>query len=73
LSVIARYLTAMILRNRGQNQQLADEITEKLSPESQERLYRIFQDHEDEVRRLRQNQTMAYAVAREHRRMGVGG
>lgn len=70
--MIARYLTAMILRNRGQNQQLADEITEKLSPESQERLYRILQDNENELSRLRQKSTMAYAVAH-MARMGMGG
>lgn len=70
--MISRYLTAMILRNRGQNQQLADEITEKLSPESQERLYRIFQDHENELTQLRQKQTMAYAVAH-MARMGMRG
>jgi hypothetical protein len=39
----------MLLRQRGQNGKLAEEISEKLSAESQERLFRIFQDMEGEA------------------------
>jgi hypothetical protein len=39
----------MLLRQRGQNGKLAEEISEKLSAESQERLLRIFQDMEGEA------------------------
>ena len=44
---IARHLQSMLLRQRGQNGKLAEEISEKLSPESQE--FRIFQDMEGEA------------------------
>jgi vacuolar-type H+-ATPase subunit H len=43
----------MILRERGQNQKLAQEILEKLSPESKERLFRIFQDKENEINAIK--------------------
>lgn len=46
---IARHLQSMLLRQRGQNGKLAEEISEKLSAESQERLFRIFQDMEGEA------------------------
>lgn len=39
----------MLLKQRGQNHKLADEIEQNLSPESQERLYRILQDMEREA------------------------
>lgn len=51
--MIDRYLESMILRERGQNQKLAQEILEKLSPESKERLFRIFQDKDSELRSLK--------------------
>jgi len=47
--MIDRYLESMILRERGQNQKLAQEVLEKLSPESKERLFRIFQLKENEL------------------------
>lgn len=43
-----RHLEGMILRQRGQNRLLAKEITEKLSEEGKERLFRILQDLENE-------------------------
>lgn len=51
--MIDRYLESMILRERGQNQKLAKEILEKLSPESKERLFRIFQDKDSELASLK--------------------
>jgi vacuolar-type H+-ATPase subunit H len=48
----------MILRERGQNQKLAQEILEKLSPESKERLFRIFQDKENEVNAIKRKAKM---------------
>ena len=51
--MIDRYLESMILRERGQNQKLAQEILEKLSPESKERLFRIFQDKENEINAIK--------------------
>jgi len=38
----------MLLRARGNNRKLAEEVLEKLSAESKERLYRILQDQESE-------------------------
>ena len=49
--MIDRYLESMILKQRGQNRSLAEEILTKLSPENKERLYRIFQDIELELAR----------------------
>lgn len=46
--MIDRHLQSMLLRERGNNRKLAEEILEKLSHESKERLFRIFQDHESE-------------------------
>lgn len=51
--MIDRYLESMILRERGQNHKLAQEVLEKLSPESKERLFRIFQDKENELRAVK--------------------
>jgi len=51
--MIDRYLESMILRERGQNQKLAQEILEKLSPESKERLFRIFQLKENELQAMK--------------------
>jgi len=51
--MIDRHLESMILRERGQNQKLAQEILEKLSPESKERLFRIFQLKESEILALK--------------------
>lgn len=49
MSDIARHLESMLLRQRGQNGRLAEEVSEKLSAESQERLFRILQDMEREA------------------------
>ena len=46
--MIDRNLQAMLLRERGNNRKLAEEVLEKLSSESKERLFRILQDHENE-------------------------
>ena len=46
--MIDRYLKAQILRQRGHNLNLVNELLDKLSPESKERLYRIIQNLESE-------------------------
>ena len=45
--MIDRHLQSMLLRERGNNRKLAEEVLEKLSSESKERLFRILQDHEN--------------------------
>ena len=45
--MIDRHLESMLLRERGNNRKLAEEVLEKLSSESKERLFRILQDHEN--------------------------
>lgn len=50
--MIDQHLRAMILRQQGQNTVLANEIIEKLTPQSKERLYRIFQKIENEYSSL---------------------
>lgn len=46
--MIDRHLQSMLLRERGNNRKLAEEVLEKLSSESKERLFRILQDHESQ-------------------------
>lgn len=46
--MIDLHLESMLLRERGNNRKLADEILDKLSKESKERLFRILQDNERE-------------------------
>lgn len=46
--MIDRNLQSMLLRERGDNRKLAEEVLEKLSSESKERLFRILQTHENE-------------------------
>lgn len=46
--MIDKYLSSMILRSKGNNRKLAEEVLEKLSAESKERLFRILQDHDNE-------------------------
>lgn len=46
--MIDRHLQSMLLRERGNNRKLAEEVLEKLSQESKERLFRILQDHDSE-------------------------
>lgn len=58
--MIDRYLESMILKQRGQNQKLAQEILKKLSPESKERLYRLLQDMESEVSSLNSRMRRLY-------------
>ena len=41
------HLRAMILRQRGRNHGLVEEIIEKVSPESKERLFRVLQNLEE--------------------------
>lgn len=48
-----------LIKQRGNNQQLAEEIINKLSVESRDRLFRIFQDIEIDNNRLK-NQTIKY-------------
>jgi hypothetical protein len=50
----------MILRQRGQNRNLAQEILEKISPEGRERLFRIFQDIEHDQMRLEKKAKMPW-------------
>lgn len=50
--MIDRHLHSMLLRERGNNRKLAEEILEKLSAESKESLFRILQDHEQEKMHL---------------------
>lgn len=50
MGVYDRHLESAILRQRGQNRQLAAEIVEKISEEGKERLFRILQDVENELR-----------------------
>lgn len=50
MGIYDRHLESMILRQRGQNRLLAKEIVEKISEEGKERLFRILQDMENEVR-----------------------
>lgn len=38
----------MLLRERGDNRKLAEEVLEKLSEQSKERLFRILQAHDNE-------------------------
>lgn len=49
MGVYDRHLESAILRQRGQNRQLAAEIVEKISEEGKERLFRILQDVENEL------------------------
>jgi len=46
--MIDRHLNSMLLREKGNNRKLVEEILEKLSAESKERLFRILQDHDNE-------------------------
>jgi hypothetical protein len=48
MSIYDRHLKSMILRQRGQNGELATEILEHISDKGKERLFRIFQDLESE-------------------------
>ena len=53
-SPIDSHLMSMILRRMGHNRELAEEIIEKISPRSKERLFRIFQDLEHEMQSEKQ-------------------
>lgn len=48
-----------LMKQRGNNQQLAEEIINKLSVESKDQLFRIFQDIEIDNNRLK-NQAIKY-------------
>ena len=50
----------MILRQRGQNRELVEEILEKLSEPNKERLFRIFQDLDNERSRLENKARMPW-------------
>jgi hypothetical protein len=60
MSVFDRHLESAILRQRGQNRELVKEIREKLSEESKERLFRIFQDMDAENSRLERKARMPW-------------
>jgi hypothetical protein len=49
MSVYDRHIEAIIMRQRGQNGELAREIFEHISDKSKERLFRILQDMENEL------------------------
>lgn len=53
VNMIDRHLESMILRERWGTKRLAQEILEKLSLESKERLFRIFQLKESELLALK--------------------
>jgi len=59
--MIDRYLESMILRERGQNQKLAQEVLEKLSPESKERLFHLLTNKENEINALKRKTRMPWA------------
>ena len=44
-----RHLEAILLRQRGQNGPLVAEVLEKLSPQAQERLFRVLQSMEQDT------------------------
>ncbi len=46
---IRQALYAVLMRQAGDNRQLADEVMEKLLPSSQRRLYRILNEFESQV------------------------
>ena len=46
--MIDPHLRAIILRQRGQNQSMAEDVLDNLSPASKERLYRVLQNLERE-------------------------
>jgi uncharacterized protein YrzB (UPF0473 family) len=46
--MIDRHLQAIIMRQRGQNGELAREIFEHISEKGKERLFRILRDMEDD-------------------------
>lgn len=50
--MIDRHLESALLRERGNNRKLVEEILEKISEEGKERLFRILQDHEHEKMHL---------------------
>jgi uncharacterized protein (DUF302 family) len=54
----------MLLRERGNNRKLVEEVLEKLSSESKDRLFRIFQDHEHEKAHLERKARMPWATMR---------
>lgn len=55
-----RHLESKLLRQRGSNRELTQEILEKISPKSKERLFRIFQDIEMEQMRLEKKARMPW-------------
>ena len=58
--MIDRHLESMLLREKGNNRRLAEEVLEKLSPESKERLFRILQDHEHDKMHLERKARMPW-------------
>lgn len=51
--MIDQHLRAALLRARGDNHALAQEVQEKLSPQARERLFRVLQELEEEASRER--------------------
>jgi uncharacterized protein (DUF302 family) len=62
--MIDRHLQAMLLREKGNNRKLAEEVLEKLSHESKERLFRILQDHEHDKIHLERKARMPWTTMR---------
>lgn len=60
MKVFDRHLEGVILRQRGQNRELAHELLEKLSERNKERLFRIFQDLEGERANLEKKVRMPW-------------
>jgi len=60
--MIDRHLFSMLLRERGNNRKLAEEVLEKLSAESKERLFRILQDRENEKASLERKVRMPWIM-----------
>lgn len=55
-----RHIESAILRQRGQNRDLANEILEKVSEKGKERLFRILQDMESERANLERKSKMPW-------------
>lgn len=57
------HLAAILLRQRGRNQQLVDDIKNLLPANSQERLFRILQDMESEINSAQRKSHMYRHIA----------
>ena len=55
MSTFDRHIQSILLQQRGQNQKLVNDINTLLPEDSKERLFRVLQDMEMEIRRERHN------------------